>query len=174
MNLPTTGACACNVNTQAFVNGACVGLTTCPTAQYASNINVCTNCPTYCTLCSQIYGQCSNCQNNLVVKSPNTCGCVNNTFAFDGSQCQRCNVWITNCDTCNSAGTCTSCQKGYVVSGNSCVCNTNSGQYLDSTGQCSYCPANCTTCYSHGNGYNFPAGHCSGCVSTYTATNNQL
>ena len=110
-----------------------------------------------------------------MVKSPaNTCGCVNNTFAFDGSQCQRCNVWVSNCDTCNSAGTCTACQKGYVVSGNSCVCNTGSGQYLDATGYCYNCPANCTTCYSHGNGYNFPPGQCSGCVSTYTATNNQL
>jgi hypothetical protein len=125
-NLPTAGACACNPNSQALVNGACVALVTCPAYQYATNINTCASCPTYCSTCSQIYGICSVCQQNMVVvPASNSCGCSSSSFVNSGGLCYSCNTWVGNCNTCTTPGQCSTCLNGLTaVNGNSCQCTS--------------------------------------------------
>ncbi|KAL4487641.1 hypothetical protein ABPG72_017430 [Tetrahymena utriculariae] len=139
-----------------------------------NNVGSCAQCPQFCTSCTS-NSSCQSCNDGYVLLSGN---------------CQACQSPCQNCQT--DTNICTSCIKGYTLSGNTCqgtcdsTCKTcskpldstqctscNSGFYLNgnNVGSCTQCPQNCTsctsnsTCQSCNDGYVLLSGTCQVCQS---------
>ncbi len=99
-----------------------------------------------CSLCVNLH--CQTCLNSLCT----SCLSGYTTQTTNGiSICNLCSTYITNCETCSSQTTCSSC-----------VSSTNYGLYYTTNGiGCSLCASipNCQTCLN---------SLCTSCLSGYT------
>jgi proprotein convertase subtilisin/kexin type 5 len=162
-----------------------------------SSCSPCTTIDANCLTCDSTQAKCLTCSGSYVPNAGGT-ACVINGPAFcttvnsgDNTICDLCNtnyMWqppacnpcsvITDCLTCNHAGTCLTCTAPKIpqVGGATCVtpspnCATynatdntkcsvcNTGYFKDATNQCSPCSTivGCTTCDN--------AGVCSACTA---------
>ena len=137
--------------------------TACSEGYFLSGIS-CLTCDINCITCS---GSASSCQN-----------CMPGQY-FNGTGCADCG---RNCMNCTSSTTCTSCRKGFAVTGNgtcrgcssscsSCAATdittcTSCARYLELvSGECVSCPSKCKTC---------SGGKCAKCQRGYRPSSDKL
>jgi len=84
---------------------------------------------------------------------------------------------MSNCITCTGANACTACSSGFSVSSGACVCPT--GNYVNSQGNCTACPASLTyctacsdanTCTACSSGFSLSSGACVCPTGTYLSS----
>lgn len=76
--------------------------------------------------------------------------------------CRSCN---SNCKTCSSYSTCTSCSSGLVLSlDGRCLDKCSPNQYVDTTSKCQICISPCVTCSKSNN--------CSSCIEGFILNKN--
>ena len=129
-NIASTNCTSCKP-TQTVFNGSCV----CAAGFYNTTVNgslVCLPCHPLSSLCfGPNFWQsliCNSNVNNIDNIQGNTCQCkpgfyyANNTCFPCNGACKKCNVSSTNCQECID-------NPGFILQGNSCVCNTVNGFY---------------------------------------------
>ncbi len=181
-----TSCTACPAGTYASGTGN-ASCNTCSAGTYsAAGAAVCTNCPTGCTACTGA-NACTACASGYHIKNgvcvgncaDVTCASGANPVSGDKNCCCVAGN-IANCAAQNGT-TCTKCNSGYYLSGNSCVScpsnatctgtalfTCNSGYYKSGNG-CVSCPANSTctssTSFTCNSGYYKNGSVCSSCSS---------
>lgn len=198
-----TNSCqTCATNFQLQVNFTCAcpaplalnnNTCSCPSGStQPSGQSTCVNCVmANCVLCN-VADVCSNCSGNLVpINSGANCGCSDNTFTQNGTNC-TCNsglvlnpvmntcfqCGVTSCQYCNATNACAVCVGNLQVvsAGANCTCPGSTVLYNNFCYSCT--PANCITC----NATNFcnncsagfvvsPGGNCV-CPTGTTLSNN--
>ena len=137
----------------------------------------CTNCkvPSACLGCNSGYylsnDSCIICPQNYRCDGLDKIQCSYGYYSQQGSS--TCTVCPSNCATCSSGSTCTSCKSGYILNDGNCIsndsslscniancrkCNSDGSCYscneyyfLNNNNTCSNCPPNCRYCNSANN-----------------------
>ncbi len=143
---------------------------TCSAGQYLTSSCTCTACPTGCTSCTGA-NECSACasgyhlKNGVCVANCTGVTCASGANPVSGDKnccCVAETPTIANCAT-QSGSTCTKCNSGYYLSGNTCVsCPSNatctgtstftcSSGYYKNGSSCSKCSSGCSACTSSTN-----------------------
>jgi len=115
-------------------------------AGYTNVDGVCQPCGVPgCNNCSLDINKCDECNSNLY-KLDNTCVetcAVDEGYYVNNRECLLC---PNECATCKSATECSTCVKGFVLYGNSCINNCPEGQ-TEVDGKCEACTVtNCLVC----------------------------
>ncbi|KAK7461056.1 hypothetical protein VKT23_008984 [Stygiomarasmius scandens] len=144
---PCSGSSVCSAS------GTC----TCPSGFTGSSCEscapghfgaTCQACPSGCDKCDEGIGGTGTCLSTPVPSNaPSTCNCLNGE--------------------CNSGGQCT-CNSGWTTASNGTACakcDSDSGFFLTSTGDCSVCQLGCTKCADG-------TGECLSCASGFTQDAN--
>jgi len=134
-----TNCLSCNTNGLLY-HGTCIA--SCPAATFQITISSCADCPTGCSICSNL-GSCSGCTVN---------------YYLSGVQCLACDP---SCLTCNGGliNSCLSCNTGKLLYHSACISSCPAATFQDTIISCADCSAGCSTCSS--------LVSCSACIPNY-------
>ena len=146
--LPTTCS-LCQPGLFLFVNSRCVPCT--KDSQYIDG-SLCKDCDSSCQTCAQTSMSCTSCPENKYLYVNQTCHSCTEPRLFkttDGQNVRRCISCDEGCETCESAGSCTSCQLGlYKYRNGSCAACEEIKFFRTEQMTCLSCHETCKRCHA--------------------------